>query len=285
MTLRFTMLGCGSSPGVPRPNGDWGACDPAEPRNRRTRAAMLVQRTGEGGTTTVVIDTGPDLRAQLIAARVTDLHAVVLTHPHADHIHGIDDVRTFVLVSRRVMPVWADEETFARVHEAFGYVFETPPGSEYPPICAHRPIEPYVPFTVDGPGGPIQFEPLAQEHARIRSLGFRVGDVAYCSDVSAFPSETEARLGGLDTLVLGALQYHRHPSHFSVEQALEVVARLKPRRTILTHMHIPLDYRKLAAELPEGVEPGHDGLAFEHPSTFHNADYAIDASTSGGAGS
>ena len=285
MTLRFTVLGCGSSPGVPRPNGDWGACDPANPRNRRTRAALLVERIGPDGSTTVVIDTGPDLREQLIRAAVTDLHAVVLTHPHADHIHGIDDVRTFVLVSRRVMPVWADDDTFARVREGFGYVFVTPRGSDYPPICRHHRIVPYEPFAIDGPGGAIRFEPLVQRHARIHSLGFRIGDFAYCSDVSAFPPETEERLTGLDTLVLGALQYREHPSHFSVDQALEVVARLKPRRTILTHMHIPLDYDRLAGELPEGVEPGFDGLTVERPDgvLFHNVDYATGPSTRAGA--
>lgn len=262
MTLRFTMLGCGSSPGTPRPNGDWGACDPANPKNRRTRAALLVQREGTYGTTTVVVDTGPDFREQAIRACVTDLHGVVITHPHADHIHGIDDVRTFVLVSRRIMPVWADDETWPRLREGFAYCFERPPGSDYPPICERRSIVHYEPFDVDGPGGPIRFEPLVQQHGSIRSLGLRIGDVAYCSDVSGFPARTLDRLHGLDTLVLGALQYKRHPSHMSVEQALAIVERLKPRRTILTHMHIPLDHNALASELPSGVEPGFDGLSF-----------------------
>ena len=276
MTLRFTMLGCGSSPGTPRPNGDWGACDPSDPKNRRTRASLLVQRLGPDGTTSVVIDTGPDLREQLIRAHVTDLHATVITHPHADHIHGIDDLRTFVLVSGRRMPVWCDDATWVRLREGFAYCFEKPLGSQYPPICERRRIDAYEPFEIDGPGGSLPVEPLTQHHAKITSLGLRIGDFAYCSDVSAFPSRTFERLRGLDTLVLGALQYRTHPSHLSVDEALAVVADLKPRRTVLTHMHIPLDYRTLAEELPAGVEPGFDGLVVERPSTaaFHNAAYA-----------
>ena len=278
MTYRFTMLGCGSSPGTPRPNGDWGACDPSNPRNRRSRASLLIQRDGEAGTTTVVVDTGPDLREQLIRATVTDIDGVVITHPHADHIHGIDDVRTFVLVSGRRMPVWTDVETWDRLREGFAYCFEKPTGSDYPPICERRALRHYEPFAVDGPGGPVEIEPLTQQHGRIHSLGLRVGDFAYCSDVSAFPARTLDRLRDLDTLVLGALQYRRHPSHLSVEQALAVVSQLRPRRTILTHMHIPLDYDMLRDELPAGVEPGFDGLVVERPSAdaFHNAAYATE---------
>ena len=277
MTLRFTLLGCGSSPGTPRPNGDWGACDPDEPRNRRTRAALLIERIGPKGTTTVVVDTGPDFREQMLRAGVRHINGVVLSHPHADHIHGIDDLRTFVLADRRQIPVWADDDTFERVDAAFGYCFTQPPGSDYPPICIRRRIDAYVPFEIDGPGGTITIEPLLQHHGRISSLGFRLGAFAYCSDVSGFPGDTIARLTGLDTLVLGALQFRRHPSHLSVEQALDVVAELRPSRTILTHMHIPLDYNALAADLPDGVEPGYDGLAIEATNyPFHNTRYATE---------
>ena len=270
------MLGCGSSPGTPRPNGDWGACDPSNPKNRRTRASLLIERIGPNGTTTVVIDTGPDLREQLIRAEVTDLHGVVITHPHADHIHGIDDVRTFVLVSGRRMPVWADDATWARLREGFGYCFEKPSGSDYPPICERRPINHYEPFAIEGPGGAVEIEPLVQHHGRIVSLGLRVGGFAYCADVSGFPERTLDRLRDLDALILGALQYRRHPSHLSVEQALAVVDDLRPRRTVLTHMHIPLDYNALVAELPAGVEPGYDGLVIEQADrrAFHNPRYA-----------
>ena len=263
MTYRFTILGCGSSPGVPRPNGDWGACDPSEPRNSRTRAALMIERMGEGGTTRVVIDTGPDFRAQCIANGVDRIDAIVITHAHADHVHGIDDVRTFVLVSRKRMPVWADAATYRRLLEGFGYCFEKPAGSDYPPICEHRPIEDGRAFAIEGPGGPIELRPVPQRHASLATLGFRIGDFAYCPDVSAFPEGSLDLLRGLQCLVVDALQYRSHPSHFSVSEALAVINELRPARAILTHMHTPLDYRTLAAELPRGVEPAYDGLRIE----------------------
>jgi phosphoribosyl 1,2-cyclic phosphate phosphodiesterase len=182
---RFTILGCGSSPGVPRIDGDWGACDPANPRNRRTRAAFLVRQIGPSGTTTVVIDTGPDFREQMIRAEVRSLDAALYTHPHADHIHGIDDLRGFALRQRQQIPIYANAFTLERIRESFGYCFETPQGSAYPPI-----IHPHVfandaePWTIDGAGGPISVRPLELIHGDIVSIGFRIGDVAYCSDVS-----------------------------------------------------------------------------------------------------
>ena len=232
------------------------------PKNRRLRASLLIERFDAGAVTRVVIDAGPDFRAQCIANGIDKLDAVVFSHPHADHIHGIDDVRTFVLVSRKRMPIWADDRTYERLFEAFRYCFEKPPGSDYPPICERLRIDGDV-FSIEGGGGRITLEPLEQHHGSSFSLGFRIGDFAYCSDVSRFPDETMQRLTGLDTLVIDALQYRPHPSHLSVRQALDVVAQLKPKRTILTHMHTPLDYDALSAELPDGVEPGYDGLTVQ----------------------
>jgi phosphoribosyl 1,2-cyclic phosphate phosphodiesterase len=262
---RFTILGCSSSPGVPRLNGDWGACNPDNPKNRRTRASMLVEQIGpDGGRTTVVIDTGPDFRAQMIAAKVENLDAVLYTHAHADHFHGLDDLRGYFLVRHHRVPIHVDIETLERIREGFGYCLETPSGSSYPPIAVARMIEPpYGEIVIDGAGGPISFMPHRQVHGDIHSLGFRIGDVAYCSDVSDFPAESVDKLSGLDMLIIDALQYKPHPSHLSLGQALEWIERLTPRRAILTHMHTPLDYDAVMSATPDNVVPAHDGLSFE----------------------
>ena len=262
-TLRFTMLGCGSSPGVPRINGDWGNCDPKNPKNRRLRASAMIERISTGGVTRVIIDTGPDFREQMLASKAVDIDAVVYTHPHADHIHGIDDLRGFWLERRRLIDVFADAPTMKRLKQAFGYCFETPAGGSYPPIVRACEIEHDRLFTVTGEGGSLTFEPLPQVHGDIISLGFRVGPVAYCPDVSAFPAGTPERLTGLELLVIDALQYKPHPSHFSLGDALAWIERLKPRHGVLTHMHVPLDYATVMSETPDHVQPGHDGFVRE----------------------
>ncbi len=264
--LRLTILGCGSSPGVPRITGDWGACDPLNPRNRRTRTAAMIERvTPEGRITRAVIDTGPDFRQQMLAAGVTWVDAVIYTHAHADHIHGIDDLRGYWLERRNLVDIYADASTLTRLKQAFGYCFETPPGGTYPPIVRAHLIDPPAPVVVEGEGGPLTLEPLPQIHGDIVSLGFRSGRLAYCPDVSDFPETTAERLHGLDLLVVDALQYNAHPSHFSVGEALEWIARLTPGQAVLTHMHTPLDYETLKSEVPDNVVPAHDGMTIEIP--------------------
>lgn len=264
-TLRFTILGCGSSPGTPRITGDWGDCDPTNPKNRRTRAAAMAERIGANGVTRVVIDTGPDFREQMLRAGVDRLDAAIYTHAHADHIHGIDDLRGYVLDQRRLMDVHCDQPTLTRLMDSFGYCFTTPIGSSYPPILKARLFEHDRPVAVDGAGGPIAFEPLPQIHGDIVSLGFRIGSLAYCPDVSDFPAATVERLHGLDVLILDALQYRTHPSHLSLDQALGWIARFAPKRAILTHMHVPLDYATVMNATPDGVEPAYDGLRIDMP--------------------
>ena len=264
--LRFTILGCGSSPGTPRITGDWGNCDPANPKNRRTRAAALAERvTDTEAVTRVAIDTGPDFRQQMLMTGATHLDAAIYTHAHADHIHGIDDLRGYVIGQRRLMNIHADKPTLERLYESFGYCFETPPGSSYPPIVKANVIEHHTPVIVEGEGGPLAFEPLPQIHGDVISLGFRIGGLAYCPDISDFPARTVERLGGLDVLIIDALQYRPHPSHISLSEALDWIARLKPKRAVLTHMHVPLDYETVLNETPDHVEPGYDGMVIELP--------------------
>lgn len=263
--LRFTILGCASSPGVPRINGDWGNCDPAEPRNRRLRASAMLERFDPltGGITRVVFDTGPDFRAQMVAAGAEHVDAVVYTHAHADHIHGIDDLRGFFHAQGHRIPVYADNTTLHRLRQAFGYVFETPKDSNYPPTATAFEIAAGHAFVIEGEGGSLPLMPLLQIHGDQTSLGFRCGPLAYCTDVSGFPHETAAQLHGLELLVIDALQYRPHPSHLSLAESLEWIERLAPKHAILTHMHIPLDYRTVEAETPANVEPAYDGLSIE----------------------
>lgn len=264
-TLAFTILGCGSSGGVPRIGGDWGACDPSNPKNRRRRCALLVQRHSESGVTTVLIDTGPDLREQINDAGVSSVDAVFYTHAHADHIHGIDDLRGLALKERKRIDVYLDHFTSARAHKAFDYCFVTPEGSGYPPILNEHRIHPGVPVSITGAGGPIELLPFLQHHGDIDSLGFRIGPVAYSSDLHDLPAASLEYLAGLDIWIVDALRHQPHVSHFTVAEALDWVERLRVRRAILTNLHLDLDYETLKAELPAHVEPAFDMMRVEIP--------------------
>ncbi|MCB1389043.1 MAG: MBL fold metallo-hydrolase [Rhodobacteraceae bacterium] len=260
-TLRATILGCGSSGGVPRLGGEWGACDPLNPRNRRSRCSLLLQRIGAGGTTTVLIDTSPDMRQQLLDAGIGRLDGVVYTHAHADHVHGIDDLRMIVYNMRRRLPVWADPPTQQALIDRFGYAFVQPAGSPYPPICDLNTIGGEV--TVTGAGGPIVLTPFRVDHGSMEALGFRVADLAYLPDVVAIPEESWPALAGLDCWILDALRYKPHPTHAHLALALEWIARAAPRRAVLTNMHIDLDHARLEGETPAHITPAHDGMVLE----------------------
>ena len=263
MTLKFTILGCGSSGGVPRPALGWGDCDPSNPKNRRRRTSLLVERRSAGGVTRLLVDTSPDLREQLLDADIDWLDAVFFTHAHADHTHGIDDLRALVIKHRRRVAVYMDEHTAAVLHVRFSYCFRTPPGSEYPPIVTDHRLEPGRCEIVQGEGGPIAVLPLLQQHGDISSLGFRFGGLAYSCDLSGLPPASVAALEGLDVWVVDALRYRPHPSHFSVEDALGWIERIKPARAILTNLHSDLDFDRLRTQLPPNAEPAYDGLTVE----------------------
>jgi phosphoribosyl 1,2-cyclic phosphate phosphodiesterase len=263
MGLRFTILGCGSSGGVPRLGGDWGNCDPANPKNRRRRCSMLVEREGPEGVTRVLIDTSPDMREQLLDAGVGTLDAVVYTHSHADHMHGIDDLRQIVFNMRARLPVWADGPTQEALLSRFGYAFIQPEGSPYPPILDLHTIEGEV--RISGAGGTVALVPFRAEHGAMDALGFRIGPLAYLPDVVALPPESWQHLAGLDCWVLDALRRKPHPTHVHLALSLEWIAKMAPARAVLTNMHVDLDYDTLVAELPAHVEPAYDGLVIAYP--------------------
>ena len=265
-TLRITVLGCGSSGGVPRIGVDgpnWGDCDPANPKNRRRRCALLIQRIGAEGATNVLMDAGPDVREQLIDAGVGWLDAVVLTHDHADHCHGIDDLRMVVFNRRARLPCWMDARTEATMNTRFGYVFETPPGSSYPPIMDRYRID--GPVVIEGAGGPVTCLPFDVPHGDVEALGFRVGPVVYTPDISDMSEAGWAAVEGADCWILDALRYREHPSHANLATAIRWIRQAEPPRAFLTNLHVDLDYETLDAQTPDHVHPAHDGLVLEYP--------------------
>jgi len=256
--VRARILGSGTSSGVPRigeGGGDWGACDPAEPRNRRTRSSVLVEHDG----TRVLVDTGPDMREQLLAAGVGRIDAVIWTHDHADHTHGIDDLRQLFHALGRPVPCYAREATAAVLRKRFDYVFEGRGG--YPATAELMPLDDRI--TVGG----IAITTVDQPHGRITSAGLRFEAagraIGYATDLSAMTAEMRAHYTGLDTWIVDALRRHPHPSHPELATVLQWVEDLRPRRTVLIHMDQSMDYRALTSELPPAVEPGYDGLEIE----------------------
>lgn len=263
MSLRVTILGCGSSGGVPRVGGpqgaQWGKCDPREKRNRRRRCSILVERLGAAGTTRVLVDAGPDLRDQLLDAQVPDLDAVLITHEHADHVHGIDDLRPIVIARKQRLDVWTDPDTAASLRQRFSYVFVQPEGSAYPPILNLREMGERL--TIDGAGGPVTAEAHVVEHGPgVAARGFRFDDIAYTPDVSALDEAAWRALEGVECWIVDALRRDPHPTHAHLERTLEWIARLNPPRAVVTNLHNDLDYAALSAELPENVIAAHDGL-------------------------
>jgi len=264
MTLTATILGCGSSTGVPRVGLGWGDADPTNPKNRRRRCSLLVERRDPAGARTcVLVDTSPDLREQLLDTNVEWLDAVLYTHEHADHTHGIDDLRSLYIHRRRRLDLYLDEAAARVVLHRFGYCFVTPPGSEYPPIAIEHRIAPDKPITVKGAGGEIVVLPFLQDHGDIPSLGFRFDGLAYSSDLIGLPDASLPALADLDIWVVDALRYRPHPSHFSVDDALRWIERIDPVRAVLTNLHADLDYASLKASLPAQVEPAYDGMQIE----------------------
>ncbi len=287
--MRFTILGCGSSGGVPRLGNDWGDCDPKNPKNRRLRCALLVEREGKAGTTRVLIDAGPDFRQQMLNADVPMLDALVLTHEHADHIHGIDDMRQFVniktieeieiraqdpsfemsralyheMVEASRLPCYAGMTCYQSLKERFGYLFEKAEGSLYPPIMYLHEIT--GKFSVDGLGGEIELMPFAVPHGSIMAYGFRMDELVYLPDVFELNDAARAVMNNAEILILDCLQFREHGTHANFDKAMRWIDELAPKRAVLTNLHTPMDYDKLEAMTPENVTPAFDGMVLHLP--------------------
>ena len=260
-----TIMGCGSSGGVPRIGGNWGDCDPLNPRNRRRRCSLLVEgwSAGSDQPTRIIVDTGCDLREQLLDANVDRVDAVLYSHEHADHTHGIDDLRVLALNNKRRVDVYFSHEAANRIVPSFAYCFTAPPGSGYPPILNQNIIEADRPLTVNGPGGAIAVLPFEQTHGDIVSLGFRIGGFAYSVDLSGIPERSLAAVRGLDVWIVDALRPTPHPSHLSLPESLELIARVAPRQAVLTNLHIDMDYDTVERTTPDNVTPAFDGLRID----------------------
>lgn len=259
-------MGTGSSGGVPRVGNVWGNCDPNEVRNRRRRCSLLIEKqTVDAGDTsrktTIIVDTGADLREQLLTAEVKSIEGVILTHSHADHIFGLDDLRQMAINLRRPIDVWMDKPTRAIVMAPFGYCFHQAPDSSYPAFCTEKKLIPHEPFSIDGPGGTVTINTLIAEHGDINALGVRINNAVYLPDMKQISHPDSVRmLSDVQVLIVDALRYNPHPSHLNLEESLAFIEKVNPERAILTNMHGDLDYQTIKQKLPPGVEPGFDGL-------------------------
>lgn len=252
--MKLTILGCGTSGGSPVIGNHWGSCDPKNPKNRRSRTSALVEWNGKR----VLIDSAPDLRSQLLLTEIDDIDAVLYTHPHADHTHGINDL---CLLSRRKnapIPIYADQNTANALLTSFEYAFKDPGNDHYKPFLEINKIEAGIPFSLFGK----VVDPFAQDHGIIQSLGFKIGAIAYSTDVQRLDSSTLdwLKTASLKVWVVDCLQLEVHRTHSHLAQTLEWIKHVNPKRAILTHMSPYLDFDTLKSQLPEGVEPGYDGL-------------------------
>jgi len=265
--LRVVILGCGSSGGVPRVDGDWGACDPDNPKNRRSRCSLLVERAPDlkalhaGAVTRLLIDTSPDLRQQLLDNQVRQLDGVAYTHTHADQAHGIDDVRALVYRRRALLDAVMSAETFQRLQARFDYIFETPAGSGYPPLMQARCVEPGQTFDIQGAGGALSVSLFDVEHGSEPCSGIKIGPVVYTPDVNGLDDTARAAIQGAGLWVADALRETPHPSHAHLDQTLSWMSALKPGQGVLTNLHVDLDYQTLTNQLPDGVRAAYDRLS------------------------
>ena len=257
--MKITVLGCGGSGGVPfadgTPGGNWGVCDPDHPRNRRRRVSILVEQGG----TALLVDASPDLRAQLLDSGTGPIDAILFTHAHADHCHGLDELRTMAYARGSPVDAYMDRPTREALIQRFGYAFTSShdPDGLYAPILNDVPIQ--GPFEVGG----VRVVPFVQQHGRGTSLGYRFGEIAYSTDVSALDEAAFSALDGVKLWILDCLRDRPHPTHSHLARSLEWIARVAPARAVLTHMNHQIDYEDLKRRCPPGVEPAYDGMVLE----------------------
>lgn len=273
MGLRAIILGCGSSGGVPRIGGDWGTCDPANPKNKRSRSSLYVEywdseeMPSPENRTAIVVDTSPDLREQFLAADIKRLDAVVFTHEHADQSHGIDDLRAIAYRMQTQIPTYMDQNTKANVYTRFEYCFEKPEGRVHPPILDLQPLmKSGDRVEIDGPGGVLKFDVLEVSHGPTSSLGFVFDNqLGYAPDVWEVPDKAIDALADVDTFIVDSLRYNAHPTHANTDKSLSWLARARARRGVLTNLHIDMDYETLREELPPLTVPAYDGMEIRLP--------------------
>ncbi len=252
-SMRVIVLGCATSTGVPIIGCGCSVCSSDNPRNKRTRCSLFIEASGKN----ILIDTSPDLRIQAFRHNITRIDAVLYTHSHADHTHGIDELRTYNFMNKMVIPCYGDPQTVSNIMSNFKYIFDGSFPSGGKPKLSISAVD--GDFYVYG----IRIIPIEVEHADWLILGYRIGNMAYLTDCSGIPESSAEKLHGLDLLIIDALRYRPHPAHLSVDQSIEVIREIKPKIAVFTHMGHELDYEKLSKELPENIEPAYDGMEFD----------------------